>query len=127
MSSSFRYRINPFSVLSVFKDTASILKISTPIHYADLRNELRTGDLLLCAGTGWFSQMIQAATDSVWSHVAFVVRLEVIDRIMVLESLEPVGVRTVPLSKYLSRVRLGVLPDPRYRYPARPARLRHSC
>ena len=71
------------------------------MHYADLRPELRTGDLLLCAGTGWFSQMIQAATDSIWSHVAFIVRLEVIDRIMVLESLEPVGVRTVPLSKYL--------------------------
>jgi uncharacterized protein YycO len=75
---------------------------STPVHYMDLRDQLRTGDLLLCAGTGWFSQMIQAATDSVWSHVAFIYRLEAIDRLMVLESLEPVGVRTVPLSKYLS-------------------------
>ena len=74
---------------------------SAATDYADLRPELRTGDLLLCAGTGWFSQMIQAATNSVWSHVAVVFRLEAIDRVMVLESLEPVGVRTVPLSKYL--------------------------
>jgi uncharacterized protein YycO len=73
----------------------------TPVHYADIREQLRTGDLLLCAGSGWFSKMIQAATDSVWSHVAVIFRLEVIDRVMVLESLEPVGVRTVPLSKYL--------------------------
>ena len=69
--------------------------------YAALRPELRTGDLLLCSGTGWFSRMIQAATQSTWSHIAVIVRLEVIDRIMVLESLEPVGVRAVPLTKYL--------------------------
>lgn len=69
--------------------------------YATIRPELRTGDLLLCAGSGWFSQMIQAATQSVWSHVAVIFRLEAIDRVMVLESLEPVGVRAVPLSKYV--------------------------
>ena len=45
--------------------------------------------------------MIQFATGSEWSHVAVVVRLEVINRVMVLESLEPVGVRAVPLTKYL--------------------------
>ena len=48
-----------------------------------------------------FSRMIQAASDSVWSHVAFVMRLDAIDRVMVLESLEPIGVRTVPLRKYV--------------------------
>lgn len=45
--------------------------------------------------------MIQGASSSVWSHVAFVMRLEAIDRVMVLESVEPLGVRTVPLTKYL--------------------------
>lgn len=72
-----------------------------PVTYPSLRDDLQTGDLLLCSGSGWFSRMIQAATNSVWSHVAVVVRLEAIDRVMVLESLEPVGVRTVPLTKYL--------------------------
>lgn len=45
--------------------------------------------------------MIQQATGSVWSHVAFVLRLNSIDRVMLLESVEPIGVRTVRLSKYL--------------------------
>ena len=48
-------------------------------------------------------QMIQQATQSVWSHVGFIIQLDIIDRIMVLESVESVesiGVRTVPLSHY---------------------------
>ena len=36
-----------------------------------------------------------------WSHVGLVMRLDATDRVMVLESLEPQGVRTVPLRKYL--------------------------
>lgn len=46
--------------------------------------------------------MIQRATRSVWSHVAFVMRVDSIDRVMVLESREPIGVRTVPLRTYLA-------------------------
>ena len=45
--------------------------------------------------------MIHQATGSVWSHVAFVLRLDSIERVMLLESVEPIGVRTVRLSKYL--------------------------
>lgn len=70
--------------------------------YDRLRPNLQSGDLLLCSGSGYFSKMIQHATDSVWSHVAFVMRLDSIDRVMLLESVEPLGVRTVPLSKYLN-------------------------
>lgn len=70
-------------------------------NYQSVRSQIRSGDVLLCSGSGWFSKMIQRATDSVWSHVAFVMRLEAIDRVMVLESVESLGVRTVPLSKYL--------------------------
>ncbi len=69
--------------------------------YEDIRGQLRNGDVLICSGTGIFSSMIQQATGSVWSHVAFVLRLDFIDRIMLLESVEPIGVRTVRLSKYL--------------------------
>lgn len=76
-------------------------KSITLTDYSELRPKLRTGDLLLCAGTGWFSKMIQASTQSVWSHVAVIVRLESIDRVMLVESVEPIGVRAVPLFKYL--------------------------
>jgi len=62
---------------------------------------IATGDLLLCSGTGFFARMIQAATDSEWSHVGVLIRVEAINRITVVESLEPVGVRCVPLEKYL--------------------------
>ncbi|MBU3652420.1 MAG: hypothetical protein FGM44_04975 [Limnohabitans sp.] len=68
---------------------------------AAFRSQLRTGDLLLCSGRGVFSELIQQATDSLWSHVALIVRLDELDRVMLFESLETYGVRTVPLSRYL--------------------------
>ncbi len=73
----------------------------TAVDYKQFRGKIRNGDLLLCAGSGRFSRMIQKATGSIWSHVGFVMRLDTIGRIMVMESVEPLGVRTVPLSKYL--------------------------
>lgn len=69
--------------------------------YDAIRPHLRTGDLLFCSGSVWMSEMIQTATGSAWSHVGFVWHLKPIDRVMVLESVESQGVRTVPLSKYL--------------------------
>ena len=71
--------------------------------YKQIRSEIRSGDLLLCSGNYAFSKLIQKATGSCWSHVAFVLRLDSIDRVMVLESIEGSGVRTVPLSEYVSR------------------------
>ncbi|MEY4441910.1 MAG: hypothetical protein RL442_910, partial [Pseudomonadota bacterium] len=61
-----------------------------------LRKRLQTGDILLCSGSGVFSDLIQQATDSPWSHVALIVRLDAIDRILLFESVETFGVRTVP-------------------------------
>lgn len=69
--------------------------------YNDVRQGLRSGDILLCSGNAIFSTLIKQATGSPWSHVAFVLRLDVIDRIMVLESVESIGVRTIPLSNYV--------------------------
>ena len=69
--------------------------------YAEARTEIRSGDVLLASGEYMFSKLIQRATDSCWSHVAFVLRLDAIDRVMVLESIEGKGVRTIPLSEYV--------------------------
>ncbi len=71
-------------------------------NYSEYRGQIKNGDLLLCAGSSWFSRLIQWATESIWSHVGFVMRLDKIDRVMVLESVESQGVRTVPLRKYLN-------------------------
>jgi|SRR5579885_2538186 hypothetical protein len=70
-------------------------------HYKELRHDIRSGDILLCSGNSMFSNLIQKATRSVWSHVGFILRVDSIERIMVLESVESIGVRTVPLSNYV--------------------------
>lgn len=72
------------------------------VNYGSYRSKIKSGDLLLCSGSKAFSRIIQAGTKSVWSHVGFVMRLDAIDRVMVLESVESIGVRTVPLRKYLT-------------------------
>lgn len=71
------------------------------VPYDTVRDQLQNGDVLICSGSGVFSSMIQQATESVWSHVGFILRLDSIGRVMLLESVEPLGVRTVRLSKYL--------------------------
>ena len=69
--------------------------------YDAFRPLAQDGDILLCSGSATFSKLIQRATNSIFSHVGFVMWLRSIDRLMVLESVESVGVRTVPLSNYL--------------------------
>ena len=69
--------------------------------YKSIRSKLVSGDLLLCSGRAASSKLIQKATNSPLSHVAFVIRVDDIDRVMVMESVESQGVRTVPLSHYL--------------------------
>ena len=73
----------------------------TTSNYAQIRDTIKSGDLLFASGNSMMSSMIKGATNSVWSHVAFIVRLEIMDRIMVMESVETLGVRTVPLSNYV--------------------------
>lgn len=72
------------------------------IKYEQARSQIRSGDILIASGDYGFSKLIRFATDSCWSHVAFVMRLDQIDRIMVLESIEGHGVRTIPLSDYVT-------------------------
>lgn len=71
------------------------------VEYEDIRAAIRSGDILLCSGSSPMSRMIQAATDSPFSHVGFLLRLESIDRIVILESVESIGIRTCSLSRYV--------------------------
>jgi hypothetical protein len=70
--------------------------------YEEVRDALASGDLLFASGDYLVSKTIQKFTDSPWSHVGIVFRLDSIDRIMLLESVEDIGVRFIPLSKYLT-------------------------
>lgn len=70
--------------------------------YADLRNTLKSGDLFFASGDYFVSKAIERVTASPWSHVGIVFRLDELDRVLLLESVEDMGVRFAPLSKYLS-------------------------
>jgi len=69
--------------------------------YDAVRDSLRSGDLVFCSGSYLFSGLIQRFTRSVWSHVGIVYRDEALGRVFVLESETGIGVRLVPVSKYL--------------------------
>jgi Permuted papain-like amidase enzyme, YaeF/YiiX, C92 family len=69
--------------------------------YQAIRHLIRSGDILLCSGNSTFSKLIKRFTGSKWSHAGLIVWWEEIDTIMVLESVESIGVRTVPLFKYI--------------------------
>lgn len=70
--------------------------------YQKRRSRLRSGDLLFASGNYPVSKAIRKMTDSAWSHVGIIFWLKSIKRVLLLESVESVGVRFAPLSKYLS-------------------------
>jgi len=73
-----------------------------PLHpYADMREDLQTGDLVFCSGSYFFSRTVQQFTRSVWSHVGMIYKDPTLERVFILESETLIGVRLAPLSKYL--------------------------
>lgn len=90
----------------------NILRSLKPQSYSAIRDQVRDGDLLLCSATDSVSRLIRWATASPWSHVAIAYRLDTIDRVLVLECVEKIGVRAVPLSTFISRTSRGVHPYP---------------
>lgn len=67
--------------------------------YSTIRDRIKTGDILLCSGEYPLSRLIRKFSDSLFSHVGFVFNWN--KRILVFESVEDDGVRTVPLSRYV--------------------------
>ena len=60
-----------------------------------------TGHIFFSSGSYTFSGIIQRLTKSVWSHVAIIYKDNELQRVMVLEAEPKVGIRLIPLSKYL--------------------------
>jgi Permuted papain-like amidase enzyme, YaeF/YiiX, C92 family len=77
------------------------IKALPVLPYSDLRSKLQSGDILFTSGDYLVSKAIRKMTSSPWSHVGIVFRLDSIDRMLLLESVEDMGVRFAPLSKYL--------------------------
>lgn len=83
------------------------IKALPVLPYSDVRSKLKSGDILFTSGNYLISKAIQKMTGSPWSHVGIVFRLDSIDRVLLLESVEDMGVRFAPLSKYLSNYEDG--------------------
>ncbi len=81
--------------------TKKELKKLPVIKYADIRDQLMTGHIFFSSGSYTFSGIIQKLTKSVWSHVAIVYKDAELQRVMVLEAEPKIGIRLIPLSKYL--------------------------
>ena len=77
-----------------------------------IKARIRDGDVLLCSGNDPFSKLIGWATNSPWTHVALAYRWPALGRIMVFESVQKIGVRTVPLSTFISQSSTGKKPYP---------------
>jgi Permuted papain-like amidase enzyme, YaeF/YiiX, C92 family len=71
------------------------------IQYDKIRDFVKTGDIVFCSGGYLFSKIIQRLTKSTWSHVAVVYKDEELGRVLLLEAEPFVGIRLIPLSKYL--------------------------
>ena len=69
--------------------------------YGKIRGQLKTGHIFFSSGSYTFSGIIQRLTKSAWSHVAFVYKDEELGRVLILEAEPKIGIRLIPLSKYL--------------------------
>lgn len=74
------------------------------VSYHELSQVVHSGDILFYSGEDEVSKLIRWATNSMWSHVGILIKLDVLNRILLLESVENVGVRLIPLSKYIKNI-----------------------
>jgi Permuted papain-like amidase enzyme, YaeF/YiiX, C92 family len=81
--------------------TKKQLKAMPVIPYEGIRDYIKTGQIFFSSGSYLFSGIIQRLTKSTWSHVAVVYKDEELRRVMILEAEPYVGIRLIPLSKYL--------------------------
>lgn len=72
------------------------------IIYPNLKSEVKEGDIIFFTGNDDISKIIRSFTNSLWSHIAMVVRIENLDRTLILESVQTMGVRLLPLSNYVN-------------------------
>jgi hypothetical protein len=81
--------------------TKKQLKQMPVIPYEKIRDHIKTGQIFFSSGSYAFSGVIQKLTKSTWSHVAVIYKDEELGRVLVLEAEPAVGIRLIPLSKYL--------------------------
>lgn len=83
-----------------------------PEALSKIEPKIKDGDILLCAAHDPFSRLIAWATKSPWSHVAIAYRWPALNRVMAFEAVQKLGVRAVPLEKFISQTSSGTTPFP---------------
>lgn len=73
--------------------------------YADIRDDINDGDLILTRGRSWLARAIHLRTASTFAHCGFAVWIKAagLRRLCVLEAIQFHGVRMIPLSDVLRR------------------------
>lgn len=82
----------------------SDLDIIPKVSYENLDSLIQSGDILFYSGEDEVSKLIRWATHSIWSHIGILFKFQEINRILLLESVESMGVRLIPLSKYIKNI-----------------------
>jgi hypothetical protein len=70
------------------------------VKYQDIRDQIKTGDILLFSGRRWLSRVIEGISRSKYSHVAFLTRWE--GRIIAMQA-DLRGVEVIPASMLVCR------------------------
>ena len=81
------------------------------VNYQDIRNSLKTGDVVLYSGRSLFSMAIRLSTKSNWSHCGMVIRLEEYDFVAVWESTLLTGIKDLETNTHKRGVQLMPLSD----------------
>lgn len=100
--------------------TTAEFEALTPVPYGKARPDLRTGDILLFHSGQLGSRVIEYFTHSLWCHAAIVLVLGDIDRVFIMESVDKIGVRMMPLS-----TKINGIPDRPSPYPGKILLARH--
>jgi hypothetical protein len=86
-------------------------------HYADVRSDLKTGDLVLFSGTSFFASVIKWAIGGRWSHVGVVVRSPKLEgRVLLWESTTLADLPDVETGRAAAGVQLVYLSERLARY-----------
>ncbi len=89
-----------------------VLTTLPPLPLSEIEPMVRDGDVLLCSAHDGGSRLISWSTRSQWTHIAMAYRWPSLRRIMAFESVHTIGVRAVPLAKFIERTSSGVTPYP---------------
>ncbi|HEY3815210.1 MAG TPA: hypothetical protein VGL66_18475 [Caulobacteraceae bacterium] len=89
-----------------------IIPTLTPEPLETIAPKIKDGDILLCAAHDPFSRLIAWATKAPWSHVAIAYRWPELNRVMAFEAVQKLGVRAVPIEKFITQTSDGTTPYP---------------